>query len=482
MAILFGLIIPGLLLANIQGEFSLNVLLVFGIVIWCTLRLTYAGLRGQRRLTLMCFYVFTYVFFGIQPLLSVWSRSFPYALSLSDGLVTFTIMLVILGIAAFESGYCKLRLIQCQESTRQCTSASYLYRFQPISSLMFWLAIVAVTVMTILIILYYGPGLFLGIRGFGFISSEIHGPQMSQPEWLLVVYTTRVLSAILLLILLYYRKVYLALPGFKLSGMKAAIVLLGILNITVSNPLNAPRLWFGGLLLTVFFVSSRWKGRRSFLIWTAVGSVCLLLLFSGTDPRRIIAQPLQHGEAISLYSISNVIDESINRLPIDGNFDAFQMIALTSLYTDNFGYSWGRQLLLPAFFWVPRSIWNKKPVGTSLMVAEHLSLPNLNVSCPLWAEGYMNFGVFGLALFLFIFGKFARVSDDFLAHTFMIPASVFHTIISCFFAANTFILLRGDLTTGTMYLQMMIGFTFLILLKIRRKSRKYAASHMYKNR
>jgi hypothetical protein len=71
-----------------------------------------------------------------------------------------------------------------------------------------------------------------------------------------------------------------------------------------------------------------------------------------------------------------------------------------------------------------------------------------------------------------IFGVTARISDDFLTRTSRQAGPMFPTIASSFFAANTIILLRGDLTTGTMYLQMVLGFTFAIILLMKRHTRQ----------
>ena len=129
------------------------------------------------------------------------------------------------------------------------------------------------------------------------------------------------------------------------------------------------------------------------------------------------------------------------------------------------------ELLLPAFFWVPRSIWPSKPIGSPDIVAAHAGFESLNVSSPLWTEGYINFSVPGVFLFLFIFGWCARLGDDSLSNLQL--RSAFVTILSSFFASNTLILLRGDLTVGTMYVQMIILFTILLLifLKISAKTR-----------
>jgi hypothetical protein len=188
----------------------------------------------------------------------------------------------------------------------------------------------------------------------------------------------------------------------------------------------------------------------------------MLLLFSGLDPRLIVSRQLVNSGEITLSGTAKQVAINIGNLPGDYNFDAFQMIFYTSVYIDKNGYSLGNQLLLPAFFWVPRSIWSNKPIGTPDIVAAHADFGSLNVSSPLWAEGYINFGIPGVFLFLFLFGRAARLGDNSLSNLNVKP--IFSTIISSFFAANTFILLRGDLTSGTMYLQMIALFVFIYTL------------------
>ena len=160
--------------------------------------------------------------------------------------------------------------------------------------------------------------------------------------------------------------------------------------------------------------------------------------------------------------------QTFKGLPVDFNFDSFQIIAFTTKYVDFNGYSWGNQILLPAFFWVPRSIWTNKPIGTSDVVAGYSNLQSLNVSSPLWSEGYINFGCFGIFLFLFLFGFFARKCDDSLSLIHL--RSLFVTIITFFFASNTFILLRGDLNSGTMYLQMVAGLLYFLIKFVKKMS------------
>lgn len=474
IALLLGLIVPAFFLSNVPGQMSMNVVLSYIVVFWATARLVYTASTGKRRLTLMCFYIFVYVFFGVQPLLSTWTGAFPHQPYPSDWETTIIIGLVALGIAAFEIGYALSR--RRRRGTEGSTGAiATLIRPRPVIMSMLGLGITAACGLVLLAMVHYGPNIFLGVRG-GFVFSDSEGPAMSQTESLLVLSGLRGLLASLLFVSVYLwtRRQHYDWPRRAVWQLRAALVVLVIVNLVVSNPLSAARLWTGCLILTVLFMAARWKGARSYLLWSTVACIALVGLFSALDPRRVIAAPLLRGEAITLASTGRVISESIATIQTDGNFDAFQMLGLISQYADRVGYSFGRQILLPLFFWVPRAIWPGKPLGTPDIVADSLNFFSLNVGSPLWAEGYMNLGVLGLVLMLGAFGVAARISDDFLTRTSRQAGAMFPTIASSFFAANTIILLRGDLTSGTMYLQMVLGFTFALILLIKRQTQNDA--------
>ena len=450
MFLMLGLVIPILLLLNSRGQFSLNVFLAFTVVIWSQLRLSYTALTGQRRFALICYYAFVYSFFGVQPLLSVFLHAFPNNIYLGDALVTYASLLLIIGVGAFEIGYLLGRKKTPAALLPQKTT-------ETISLKMLWTASFSVLVLIVLIMSVYGPGFFIyGGNSFG-------SQDTSQTKTLLLVYGVRVPAAVLLFFSVYLWKTrkFCALSCSQIRSLKAVLLFLCLLNFLVSMPLTAPRLWMGSLLLTVFFISFSWKKVKSFVALSVFLCLSLLFLFAGTDPRRIVKQ-VAIGEKI-LPATVTLVKDAVQGLSEDANYDAFAMLAASTQYTEKSGYSWGRQLLLPAFFWVPRSVWPGKPEGTPVIVAEPLRLDHSNVSCPLWAEGYVNFGVFGLFLFLFVFGWLARRADDFQVQTTNSLGALLPTVVSSFFAANTFILLRGDLTTGTMYLQLVVFFSFVIV-------------------
>ena len=466
IVLILGFLVPGVLLSNIYGEFSINFILMWLIVLWCVGRLIYSGLKGRRRLTLMLFYVFIYVFMGVQPLLSIWSNTFPHSelnTFFTSNMISFCILIMIIGIAGFEVGYYRFRkeIHESQSLTEQRQNIIVVHRL--ISIKMLWLLSTALTILFVLSIFKFGPNAFLGSRDGGLSFGEFQVQETSSTENTLLIFGLRGLSATLLFIVIYIWKTRnLVFPRYNIVKLRRVFIFLIFINLLVSNPLNAPRLWSGAVLLTSLFLSLKWKGPRSFLVWSSIACLGMLLLFSGLDPRLVVSRQLVNNGEITFAGTVKQVGINIGNLPGDYNFDAFQMIFYTVQYTNKIGYSIGNQLLLPALFWIPRSIWPNKPIGTPDIVAANADFGSLNVSSPLWSEGYINFGIPGVFLFLFLFGKAARLGDNYLSDLSVKP--LFPSVISSFFAANTFILLRGDLTSGTMYLQMIILFVYIFML------------------
>lgn len=62
--------------------------------------------------------------------------------------------------------------------------------------------------------------------------------------------------------------------------------------------------------------------------------------------------------------------------------------------------TWGQQLMGALLFFVPRFIWPSKPVGSGHQLVISQGGFFTNVSCPFFAEGYINFGFIGIFIFI----------------------------------------------------------------------------------
>ena len=87
------------------------------------------------------------------------------------------------------------------------------------------------------------------------------------------------------------------------------------------------------------------------------------------------------------------------------DFDAFKQVVDTITYLGAGGSLRGIDSATGLlFFWIPRSVWESKPISAGELVASSLGHPYTNVSSPIPAEALLAGGAFGLALVAFLMG------------------------------------------------------------------------------
>jgi oligosaccharide repeat unit polymerase len=151
-----------------------------------------------------------------------------------------------------------------------------------------------------------------------------------------------------------------------------------------------------------------------------------------------------YSESIS-PNIYDMITEQYNTL----NFDSYSMFM--RVFKDNIITN-GEQLLGALLFFVPRSIWPTKPIGSGHYVADIQNLSFANISMPYFGEGYINFGIIGVILFTVLLAYItARVDKWYLQNV----ANRNHDIrqIPYFMSLGLlFFMLRGDLMSSFAYM------------------------------
>ena len=156
---------------------------------------------------------------------------------------------------------------------------------------------------------------------------------------------------------------------------------------------------YAGLMIILFDQTrvSRW------FAFVIVGG--LILVFPALEVFRSASRLQEHG-------FWNLLAQCFANNYLGGHYDAYQMFISVQRYVSEFGLTWGKQVLGALLFFVPRSIWPNKPIGTGHMVIIELNQNEFtNVSAPLVAEGYINFGVVGVVLFAVVLGAFVEIID-----------------------------------------------------------------------
>ena len=142
----------------------------------------------------------------------------------------------------------------------------------------------------------------------------------------------------------------------------------------------------------------------------------------------------------------------------EGTFDSYQN---TINVINKADITYGRQLLGVLFFYVPRSIWSTKPIGSGAYIAKEFKYNFSNISMNFLGEGYLNFGYFGVFLFiLFLSNLVSRF--DFMYWNNLIRKEYMY-IIYFYLYGLLFFIMRGDLLSSFAYTIGLSSAIYLVL-------------------
>lgn len=160
----------------------------------------------------------------------------------------------------------------------------------------------------------------------------------------------------------------------------------------------------------------------------------------------------------SLLDVSfDMLTETISNISqnfTSGDYDAFTMIIYANKYIDNYGVTFGHQLLGSFLFFIPRAVWSCKPIGSGATILETYGHSFTNGSAPAIAEGLINFGLIGVIIFAFIFGCISSYLDKTYWEKIKQSDKSDDTLITIFypFALSLFFFMfRGDLLSTFAY-------------------------------
>jgi len=207
------------------------------------------------------------------------------------------------------------------------------------------------------------------------------------------------------------------------------LVLVVITENTYTEKRNAIGPVYIGLLLVLF--------QR----WFAIGSRRLLLLVGSM----VVVFPAiavfthNHQQSLSTLSLNQFVDAIADHY-FSINYDSWANIYTAVEVVKVHGMQWGHQLLGSFLFFVPSSVWHAKPLATGIFLADYLianySMWFTNLSAPLAAEGYLDFGPGGViayaaatAWFVVFLNGQSRRRDTWVTFPMVAYASVFLMIV-----------------------------------------------------
>ena len=222
----------------------------------------------------------------------------------------------------------------------------------------------------------------------------------------------------------------------------SVLLLLFVLVLITENPYTEKRNALGpvyiGLILVLFQNWFSTRTRRMLLL--VLGMV---LVFPA-----IAVFTQDHKAIFGNFSMSQFGDQIADHY-FSINYDSWANIYTSVEIVRVHGLQWGHQLLGALLFFVPSSLWGSKPLATGIFLGNYLSnhygMWFTNLSAPLVAESYLDFGYAGVVVYAVVLAysvtflnTLARRAGKWAAFPIATYASVFLMIV-----------LRGSLMIAT---------------------------------
>lgn len=233
---------------------------------------------------------------------------------------------------------------------------------------------------------------------------------------------------------------------------KYLFVMLLILLVIITNfPVNISRfqtaaVYIGLLILVTSY--KFWDGKK----------FDYLILFAITIIFPIFQLYKYYSFSESLIYIPEALSKGFNSV----DYDAFTLLAKTGTFIQNYGLQMGNQIRSGIFFFVPRFILNIKGDSSGQVIAVSNGLSYTNLSEPIMAEGYIDFGYVGVILYAIICALVCKKIDNGINNVKKIP--LFVEIIVAFSLGFVIFNYRGALANTiirTMGFFLFIGLIYL---------------------
>lgn len=87
------------------------------------------------------------------------------------------------------------------------------------------------------------------------------------------------------------------------------------------------------------------------------------------------------------------------------DYDAYQMLMQTVRHVSRYGIEYGKNIISALLCILPRSVWSGKSLPSGQLISSSANANFTNVSCPVFAEFYLAFGIIGVVIFTLIFAS-----------------------------------------------------------------------------
>ena len=366
---------------DVSAAFEVTNFLIIAVSAFCMT----ASTRERPFYTSTFFYTFILFFFGIAPLIQYMRyTTFWGGRIIEPEVFAWLNVIILLIIAFYELSYRLLynHLRMVSRAPLAATAPSDSDRGETPKVRLLCLLSLAVTIFTIY---YYSDDLtFMLIREMA--GSEPHKFETENQQLHLVfIHFLRPIPVI-------------AWTLYNFCTRKKnpwAVFTLGTLALVSNFPLSLSRNYLAAVYIPlVCSLMKNWIRRKYVII--GILAFAMLYFFPLMNQARTI------GEIDEFKFVTNF------RMFNQGHFDSYQNFARIismELVTN------GQQLLGCLFFFVPRSVWPDKPIGSGGFIADMFDYNFSHISMPYFAEGYINFSYFGILLFTVLLGMLNAYMD-----------------------------------------------------------------------
>lgn len=377
-------IITSLVISNSVEKRSQPIIINFLIIV---LIATYAILKDTRFLSInKVIWYFCLIFMGIAPLYQYLSGFYPWSFFIQDSEIEKAQILALLFYLTYYLFYNYIsKKFKFKFASKEVGLANYLCRKREFSTVMQINLLISVIAAFVLLVRLEG---FMNL----FIKSE-NKVDIENPTIRFIV--KKFLSAypaMACTVFIFNPKRYIG---------RIAMIIALIFTVLSNFPTSNPRYWMGTILIGLFLglYMKRVESRKFdyAILMTILVFFPFFYVFKTKTLTEIFVGRYQHKGIISSF---NTID-----------FDAFSMLARATKYVSDNGITWGRQLLNIILFFVPRSVWTGKPITTNTLITSAQGQRFTNLSCPLPAEGYVNFGIIGILSYSIVVAAFSGYLD-----------------------------------------------------------------------
>jgi len=395
----------------------------------------------SKKISLMdsVFLVFYYTFFWLAPVLQTKEGIYPNTMPVEPRLVVLTnFYLLVFGVGyfAFKNLFkIKIRTIRINEKYYKLNQKTF--------KILFFL--------TIIIFISFFNYIITKMISLSGISLDI------ETSWMLILNT-----------FIFSFPLYLAYhSSLTMKNINSKVVMLIIsilLLLFFKNPFLVKRNALGPIYITLFFIFFKKKFNNFRILLFLILSLSIIFPFSQalTHNKNLVVGDLYETVVIRLKTMD--VKQALTSL----DYDAWSNFMAAIKYSEIESITYGRQLVGAVLFFVPRAIWPNKPIGSGHFVAENMLMTRYsfwftNISMPLPAEGYINFGILGIILFAFILALVSKITDNWYQYN---DLRLFFSLYVCF---HMIFMLRGDLMSSFAYLVgnlLAIFFVPMILNKV----------------